>query len=476
MDLKDIVSVREQYGNRIRSLREGFWAPYAEALKDITEDELLIDVTVQCLENTRRFIASRMGNLGEATDSGNIAFINYGFDIIAAVVPNLIATELCSVQPMDRRSGEIFFLEFLYGSDKGRISKGEKMFGSRKAGNDPDEVSPEEIFYTSEKIYQENGGVGNDVLTQFTPTLKYTPVRPSTVSISAVPDGGGAAMIVTDNGSGALVGDVDGGGTNTIDYATGDIDVTFSSAVDDGEIVKVTYKWNMEENPSMIPEVDLKITSEAVLAENRALRAFYNVFSAYDLAQAWGRDMDTELEAALAAEIRKEIDGELLEEMRVAQADYAVEFTAASTVYVSQVEHNKEFLNKAIEASNFIYQSTRRAAGNIMVVGTSVANIIESLGSNYFTPAGKPQVGPHFAGVFGNKFRVYKNPYYPSSEWLTLYRGDTFLEAAYVYAPYMPFFTTQLGINEELVGRKAAATSSARKMVNEDFFVRGRLV
>jgi len=41
----------------------------------------------------------------------------------------------------------------------------------------------------------------------------------------------GGAQVVRDDGQGNLTGDVDAGGTNTIDYSTGAIDVTFSGAI-----------------------------------------------------------------------------------------------------------------------------------------------------------------------------------------------------------------------------------------------------
>jgi len=469
--MSDIAACRSQMGNRIQSLRDGFWAPYAEALSSLTDDELVIDVTIQCLENTLQQVAS----MSEATEQGDIDFINYGFDIITAVIPNLIATEICSVQPTDRRSAELFFMEFLYASNKGRVQAGQKMFGAHKAGNDPDELANEEIWYTSEWVKGESLAVSSGTTVNFAATLAYFEVRVSTITITALKESDSSVMTITDDGSGALVGDI-GSGTNTIDYVNGDFDVDFVAAVKDGTKPAIDYKWNLESNPSMIPEVDLRITSDAVQADIRAVRGFYNLMSSYDLSRAWGRSMDTELEAAMAAEIRKEIDGQILEEMRLARPTYDTSFTSASTDYVAQVEHDRGLLNAMVESANNIYQRTRRGSGNVMIVGTNVANIMEALGTNYFKPAEGTQVGPYFAGTFGGKFRVYKNPYYGVNEWVTTYRGETFIDAAYIYAPYMPYFTTKLGIREDLVGRKAAATSGAHKLVNADFFDRGHLV
>lgn len=59
--------------------------------------------------------------------------------------------------------------------------------------------------------------------THYTHTLGNLPVVPGSLTLT---DAGG--LSVTDDGEGALIGDVDPAGTNTINYLTGAIDVTFS--------------------------------------------------------------------------------------------------------------------------------------------------------------------------------------------------------------------------------------------------------
>jgi len=79
---------------------------------------------------------------------------------------------------------------------------------------------------------------GDAVETNFTGALSNVPVNVGTVSIT---DG---TQVITDDGSGNLIGDVDGGGTNTIDYKTGLFDVTFATAppaVADNIIVDYSY-------------------------------------------------------------------------------------------------------------------------------------------------------------------------------------------------------------------------------------------
>ena len=70
----------------------------------------------------------------------------------------------------------------------------------------------------------ESIGTGTGAQVDFTDTLASLPVTPHSILITA------GALTVTDDGEGNLTGDVDPTGNNTIDYDTGAIDVTLSSA------------------------------------------------------------------------------------------------------------------------------------------------------------------------------------------------------------------------------------------------------
>jgi len=69
----------------------------------------------------------------------------------------------------------------------------------------------------------ESLGTGTGAQTQFTKTLVNLPLTPHNVLITT------GSLVVTDDGEGNLTGDVDPTGNNTVDYLTGDIDVTFST-------------------------------------------------------------------------------------------------------------------------------------------------------------------------------------------------------------------------------------------------------
>lgn len=79
-----------------------------------------------------------------------------------------------------------------------------------------------------------------------TVTLTHGPVAPRTIVISYT-DSTGTARTVTDNGTGVLIGDVDGTGTNTIVYASGVLNVKLGYLIQGGTLVTVSYRSAAEE-------------------------------------------------------------------------------------------------------------------------------------------------------------------------------------------------------------------------------------
>jgi len=94
---------------------------------------------------------------------------------------------------------------------------------------------------------QESFGIGDGILKNFTGNTFFQAVKPSSLIITAIATDL-STMTVTDDGSGNLIGDVDGGGTNTVDYETGAIDVTFDTAVNNGERIYLEYRYPATDN------------------------------------------------------------------------------------------------------------------------------------------------------------------------------------------------------------------------------------
>lgn len=440
------------------------WDPYITAIKQGADvSDTTIATTAVMLENAKRY----MERLTDTTQTGDISgFIKHGFQMISAVMPSLIANDIVSVQPLTRRVGEVFFLEFLYGTTKGKITKGDVMFGANSAGN-------LNTTFSSETVSEETLATGDGVTTSFTATLSYLPVRPYDAAAGyRVIISDDAGQTLSDDGVGAFVGN----GSGTINYTTGAIAVTFTAAPANGAVIAATYQCNFEENPSNIPEVDLRVTSAAVKATNRKLRARNTVDASYDLKMAFGRSAESDLLMATSSEIRQEIDGEIMGDLLTSASAGAVVWDKNTPgPAISYHEHKNTFPDKIVEASNAIMTATRRGEGSFVVAGMEVMNIIEALGTR-FVREGSVQPGPHYAGMLDNRWRIYKNPMYPAQEFLVGHKGQMFIEAGYVYAPYLPIYATPSVTLDDFVTRRGLMTSYGKKFVNSKFYAKGSII
>lgn len=436
------------------------WSDYLIPVQEVAEeegrqvDDITLMSTAICLENTER----HLNRMDEATLAVNVgSFIHHGFDLITAVMPSLIANEIVSVQPQTRRTGEIFYLEFLYGSTKGNISSGETMFGWQTAGND-------QIWYSADQVYLEPIGTGDGTTGPAVGPLAKLPAIAGTVSVTDAL----AQETFSDNGDGTLTGSA--GGSGTVNYSTGAVALTYNAVLAGATQIWATYRTDFELSPDNIPEVNLQINSLVTEALPRKLRARYSLDAAFDISSAFGRSVGADLDVALAAEIRAEIDGELMQAIRTGASAGTQTWDPTPPAGISYAEHKWTYLDDLVKATNFIFAKTRRAVGNFMVAGLDVCNVIESLAPR-FKREGKVLPGPHYMGTLDG-MRVYKNPFYPAKEAVVGFKGDMFMESGLVYAPYMPIFTTKAIMLDDFISRKGLATLYSKKMVNSDFYAK----
>lgn len=449
-----------------RAYLENKWRKHSTALRkqmpNITNERLLS--TLQLLENTDRELGLvNKRNMFEATQPVDIGpFKRYAFDIITATMPNLIAEDLVSVQSLQQKIGQAFYIEYLFGTSKGSITKGDTLLSPFTNAPGYNET------YSSEHVSNELTGISAAAQQG---NLSFIPVRPGTVSFNV--DG----EFVADDGAGHL----QGSGTlssisGTIDYTTGAFDFTLSSPPT-GD-VSVSYDTDLETAPVNAPEVTLAVREVLMQARPRKLRALYAFDSAYDLKVSQGIDIDESLLMAVSGQLKHETDGEILHDLYAQAGNTSLwDPTFPSTrTGITKKEFNEEFLIEIKTACNKIYQSTRRFSGNWMVGGANVATILESIGEPRFKPSSIVNpVGPYLAGTIDNSLKFYKNPFFGPDEYLIGYKGEMFWEAGYVYAPYLPLFMSNVIMLDDFMGRRGFATSYAKKMLNNKLYVKGKL-
>ena len=472
--------------------------------------------------------------------------------LVRKVFGQIAAKEFVSVQPMNLPSGLVFFLDFQYGQDKeinfgpsgdvygatssmyGDTNPGANLdprnglYGAGRFGYSINQFSESVAVTAATASWSDldydaelSQSVHNKEFTKITvATGVITPLNLDTKGVRAmfvisgsdsdyffqpsidallpqyskVNAAGGVDFIYTGSVAGANI--PVGGANNVLFYnkqpqanSRGD----FEDAAGQG-------RPNAETTAAdalAIPQIDVKMKSEAIVAKTRKLKAQWTPEFAQDLNAYQALDAEAELTSIMSEYISLEIDLEILD-MLIQDASAADEYWSAvsnkslnadKTAWVAPSVSNGGFYNtqgqwfqtlgtKLQKVSNKIHQKTLRGGANFMVISPSVATIIESIpgfASNADGDANKAKFafGIQKMGQMNSRYDVYKNPYMTENVILMGYRGSQFLETGAVFAPYIPLIMTPLVYDPDtFTPRKGLLTRYAKKMIRPEFYGR----
>jgi hypothetical protein len=241
-----------------------------------------------------------------------------------------------------------------------------------------------------------------------------------------------------------------------------------------------------------IPQINIQMKSEAIIAKTRKLKAQWTPEFAQDLNAYQSLDAEAELTSIMSEYIALEIDLEVLD-MLIQDASAWDEYWYATNnrslnanktgydnlnFYNTQGQWFQTLGTKMQKVSNKIHQKTLRGGANFIVTSPSVATILESIPGFASTSDGDVTkasyaFGIQKAGNLNNRYTVYKNPYMTEGLMLMGYRGSQFLETGAVFAPYVPLIMTPLVYDPDtFTPRKGLLTRYAKKMIRPEFFGR----
>ena len=480
-NLQAIVDARiKEMQNRRTKLSEswGLYVNAADAYIQKNENRKLTDFEkgniAQCLENALTETALRQkSRIFETTYGSDISFLGIQLPVIAALLPSLVLNKIGIVQALDRRTGSVFYLDVKYGQDKGSVAADGTMMSST-TGHDTSSAGRR---YGSTFVENENLGLGNGAKRQFYGTLAYpTPVAGSVVITDGV-------ETFTDNGQGVLVTDTSGGANGTI-TAAGAYNVTFKTAVSGIHTVVADYQYDYQKiaNGAGVPEVNFSLTSSALSAIDFPLRAKYALGAAIDLEKAHGLVLEDEVVKYLGGEIKFEIDhyGIDLIEAAALGANAASPIGAWSATVGDGQEWfwvKYQFLDSLEKGSNNILTKTLKGFGNFIVCGNDVKRVIVQL-KDHFKPAGDLDkvvpTGPYELGTLDGRLIIH-DPFMTSTRYVMGFKGDNYLFAGMIYAPYIPLFSTPTLVTSDLVAQKGFLSASGFKMVNEGMYTYGSI-
>lgn len=375
-------------------------------------------------------------------------------NLTSAVMPTLVAEDIVSVQAQKQKAATAFYIKYEYGSNRGAIKAGDNISNFMQVGPDADKI-PAAFNYSAETIEDEEV-VQDDTTGNF--TLAWKPVIPGSLTFTV----GGTEYTTTADGK-VMNGSTEAG---TIDYTTGIVEFTNKVVIDDA---KVTYEQDLTIAPVNVPEVKTEVKEVVMVAKPRKLRGGFSLDAAFDLSATQNIDLQSLLQNLKVDEIRSEIDGEIMNDILNTGTGMQVTFNIAVPFGITKVDHYDSLLQTLIQGANKVRTKTRRVTPNILIVGETGANILESM-TKFKAAASLGSAGPHILGTLANRFLCVYSPYYPADKAVIAYRGDVIIDTGYIYGPYMPIIATQYIMGADFYGDQGVATSYSKKLVCKDFY------
>jgi len=380
------------------------WSPVLneESAGDI-KDSHRKAVTAAVLENQE--IALREEGLisenniaGAGTVASGGAADNWNPVLIALVrraMPNLMAYDVCGVQPMSGPTGLIFAMKSTYQTTKAGVSSGDEALFNEAA-----------VGYSGDSATTGNGSRG-----------------PSGLVGASDTDGDSS---IVDSGS------------TYVPY-TGDAYTTAEAEALGG-------------SGESFAEMGFTIEKATVTAKSRALKAEYTLELAQDLKAIHGLDAETELANILSTEILAEINREVIRTIN-SQAKIGARQANVTTAGIFDLstdadgrwsaEKFKGLIVQLEREANVIAKETRRGKGNFIICSSDVASALAASGMLDYAPAMSTSLnvddtGNTFAGVLNGRTKVYIDPY-ASADYVTVgYKGTNPYDAGLFYCPYVP--------------------------------------
>jgi hypothetical protein len=201
-------------------------------------------------------------------------------------------------------------------------------------------------------------------------------------------------------------------------------------------------------------QMAFSIDRVAVQARTRALSSNYTIELAQDLKAVHGLDAEAELANLLSTEILAEINREIVRTVYFVARDGSrqSDLTTPGTYDLNtdsdgrwSAERFRGLTFQIERECNAIAKETRRGKGNFIICDSDTAAALAMSGFMSLSPGIAPQLNVDdtqstFAGLLNGKIRVYIDPYTPLGVnfFCAGYKGESPYDAGLFYCPYVP--------------------------------------
>jgi len=371
------------------------WQPVLEHA-DLPEikDAYKRAVTTVILENQEKALKEDRAFLGEAapTNATGSAIANWDPILISLVrrsMPNLIAYDICGVQPMTGPTGLIFAMKSRYASQSGT----------------------EALFNEADTDFSSRNAAGS-----------------STAGSGAVQSGTNPALL-NDSSPGSYTR---GQGMNT---------ATAEALGDTTGNAFAEMAFSIEKTTVTAKSRALKAEYTMELAQD--LKAIHGLDAETELSNI--------LSAEILAEINREVVRTVYQKAKpgaqVNTTNAGIFDLDTDSNGRWSVEKFKGLMFQLERDANVIAQQTRRGRGNVIITSSDVASALNMAGVLDYTPAlnnnlSVDDTGNTFAGTLNGRYKVYIDPYAANGAakqyYVIGYKGTSPYDAGMFYCPYVP--------------------------------------
>jgi len=475
---------------------------------------------------------SQTGTGGTFTAGQGEQWAGVALPLVRKIFAEISSKEFVSVQPMTLPAGLVFFLEFKYGNNQpegmaggARFPAGSSMYGTTNVKDvDPtgglygagrfgysiNEASATTIFQITTASYADvnfnslySASVAADKMRKFSVTA-------STTALSGMDTNGVRAFAITGSGFNESNTFAEFTSYDPVSNVLSFVVSASGGVATSSSISGTTYfqkqptdnnRGDFEDTTTRpltgsaaIPEVNVEMRSEPVVAKTRKLKAKWTPEFSQDLNAYQSLDAEAELTSTLSEYISLEIDLEIID-MLIENSNTTEYWSAQSNVFFTKANGSGSWSTLAAGSGGYyntqgqwfatlgtkiqsvartIHKKTLRGQANVLMCGPSVATIIESIpGYAADTDGSKEEfaMGSHKAGQLNSRYKVYVNPYMNENIILMAFKGSQFLETGAAFCPYIPLIMTPLLYDPEtFTPRKGLMTRYAKKILRPEFF------
>lgn len=460
-------------GDKILESYSGTWSKrYPSLYKDyenatnLTEKKALA-ATAVAMHNQREFIEGLVNHYTEATTIASLGPLAPRIiDIVRIFFPNMIAVHICDIQPISSQTSEIVTITPEYETARGGVSVGDEVFKERGTG---------EVF--SEHSGSVSVGTGNGSVTVFTATMSPLPVRKNTLTVLV-----GTTVAAEDDGDGNLRQVTDGaaitvGAGSVINYATGALSVTFTSAPAASAAITAQYRWDSEETSNRTAQVTFEIATVPIVAEAHKLRTAWSVEAQYAASAKYGLDVEAILTRLGAEALKKNRDTQLVTSIQSrVSLDSNFDFDASvDSDRMTLKEKYQEFVHVLNRAEGKIYSDNSRGEVSFILCGVNAANVISQIDGYVPIPNPMP-VGSFRMGQIYGKIDVIKSLEMSANEYIFGFRGMQLGDAPTILAEWIPVHVTPVFQNPNLQNQQGMLSMyKIYESNNNTYYIRGQI-